>query len=78
VALADDGINLPVANLGPLIDSNRPVLNSDSVNDLATALSAAAIALAAPLLTAQVSVQLASQPLVGIDIRINPFMADLQ
>src|SRR5699024_1959869 len=74
-APADDGVGLPVADLGALVSGRRALLDASPSDDPAAALSAAAVTLAPLLLDAQVAVQTATELLVGVDELVDPLMA---
>ena len=75
VTLADEGIAFPIAHTAPAINNARAILDRDLVGDAATT-GVATIALAPLLATAQITVELTTVTLVGVDKLVNPFMAD--
>jgi hypothetical protein len=75
MAGANDGVSLPVAEPALASHDFWSLLNAGTVGDL-TAPDVSAITLPLLLLTAQMAMQRAPVPLVGIDIEVDPFMTD--
>ena len=76
VALADDGVTLPVAYAAAFVNDGRALLNADAVFERAAPLLPAGIAFATHLLAAQVAKQAPARALVGIDVLVDAFVAD--
>jgi len=76
--LADDGIAFPVADTRLLINYFRAIINADTVFNHATSLLPTRVTLAALFLATQVTAKVAAVTLVGIDMLVDCFMADLK
>ena len=76
--LADDGITFPITNTRLLINYFWTIINTDAVFNNATSFLPTGITLAAWFLATQVTAQVAAIKLVGIDMLVDCFMADLQ
>src|SRR3990172_1431703 len=77
VTLADDQIDLPVAQARAAIHHRWTLFNAGLGRDFAPPIMAT-VAFAAFFLTAQVFVQLASGALVSVNVLVNVFVADLK
>lgn len=77
MALADKGVEFPVAEALTALDDGRALVDGGAVGKLAAAV-VGAIALLAGLLAAQVAVQVAATALVLQHVLVDPFVADGQ
>ena len=78
VALADDGISLPVANAAARLNDGWALLDAGAALEGAAPLLPAAIAFTPHLLAAQVLDQVASCTFVFVDVLVDAFVADAQ
>ena len=76
--LADDSIAFPVTKTRPLINYFWTIINADAVFNHSTTLLPARVTFTALFLAAKVTAKVATATLVGIDMLVDCFMADLQ
>ena len=76
---ADDGVKLPVTDLGAIFNMSWALVNTSLIGDLPAPGSVTASAtLAIRLLAAQVQVQTPVSLLVAVNVAVDRFMADAQ
>ena len=76
MALADDGVTLPVAYAAAFVNDGRALFNADSIFERAAPLLPAGVVFAAHFLAAQAAHQLPARALVGVDVLVDAFVAD--
>ena len=76
VALANDGVALPVAQSLAALHNGGAVFDADAVFQRPAPVVAAAIAFAALFLATQVTEQIPATVLVAVDVEINAFVTD--
>jgi hypothetical protein len=74
--LASEGVHFPITDPQTFLDNSWSLFNAHSVGQLATTV-VAAIAFAAFLLAAEMTIQIASRLFVYQDVLVNPLMTDL-